>query len=145
MIYEGLRMQIPFSGLLMKQVPPEGDTLADGRFVPGGTRIAHNTLAIQRRRDIFGEDADVFRPERWLDGVSPEQRQRMVQTTELVFGYGRWGCLGKPVAFLELQKVFVEVSFLGGGEGGPQFPLFASFRCEMVADLESTAPASLQL
>lgn len=25
-IYEGLRMNIPFSGLTMKQVPPEGDT-----------------------------------------------------------------------------------------------------------------------
>ncbi|KAL2022400.1 hypothetical protein VTK56DRAFT_5467 [Thermocarpiscus australiensis] len=106
-IYEGLRMQVPFSGLVMKEVPPEGDTI-DGRFVPGGTRIAHNTLGIQRRRDIFGEDADVFRPERWL-GISPDKRQLMVQTTELVFGYGRWGCSGKPVAFLELNKVFVEL------------------------------------
>jgi cytochrome P450 len=109
-IYEGIRMQIPFSGLVMKQVPPEGDTI-DGHFVPGGTRIGHNTLGIMRRRDIFGEDADVFRPERWL-GISPEKKQLMVQTTELVFGYGRWGCSGKPVAFLELNKVYVEVSFL---------------------------------
>lgn len=92
----------------MKEVPPGGDTLPDGRFVPGGTRIAQNWLAIQRRRDIYGDDADVFRPERWL-GISAEQKQLMVQTTELVFGYGRWGCLGKPLAFLELNKVFVEV------------------------------------
>jgi len=109
-IYEGIRMQIPFSGLIMKQVPPEGDTI-DGIFIPGGTRIAQNTLAIMRRQDVFGEDADVFRPERWI-GIPPEQRQLMVQTTELVFGYGRWGCLGKPVAFLELNKVFVEVCLL---------------------------------
>lgn len=100
-------MQIPFSGLLMKAVPPEGDTIS-GHFVPGGTRIAQNALSIQRRRDIFGADADVFRPERWL-GISPEKKQLMVQTTELVFGNGRWGCLGKPVAFLELNKVYVEV------------------------------------
>jgi cytochrome P450 len=102
-----MRMQIPFSGLAMKQVPPEGDTI-DGRFVPGGTRIGHNVKAVMRRKDIFGDDADVFRPERWL-GISQEQRQRMVQTVELVFGYGRWGCSGKAVAFLELNKVFVEV------------------------------------
>ncbi|KAH6640368.1 cytochrome P450 [Chaetomium tenue] len=106
-IYEGLRMQIPFSGLLMKEVPPEGDTI-DGIFVPGGTRIGHNTQGIMRRRDIFGDDADIFRPERWLN-ISPGKRQEMVQTTELVFGYGRWGCLGKPVAFLELNKVYVEL------------------------------------
>jgi len=106
-IYEGLRMQPPFSGLAPKEVPPEGDTI-NGVFVPGGTRIAQNVLAIQQRRDIFGDDADVFRPERWL-GASPERRQLMLQTTELVFGYGRWGCLGKPVAFVELNKVYVEV------------------------------------
>jgi cytochrome P450 len=108
-IYEGLRMQIPFSGLIMKEVPPGGDKLEDGRWLPAGTRIAHNTLAVQRRRDIFGEDVDVFRPERWL-GVDKERKQLMVQTTELVFGYGRWSCLGKPVAFIELNKVYVEVS-----------------------------------
>ncbi|KAK4118520.1 cytochrome P450 [Parathielavia appendiculata] len=106
-IYEGLRMQIPFSGLLMKQVPPEGDTI-DGRIVPGGTRVGHNTKALMRRKDIFGDDADIFRPERWL-GISPEQKQLMVQTTELVFGYGRWGCSGKSVAFLELNKIYVEL------------------------------------
>ncbi|KAK0732917.1 cytochrome P450, partial [Lasiosphaeria miniovina] len=90
--YEGLRMQIPFSGLVMKEVPPGGDTI-NGLFVPGGTRVAHNTLAMQRRRDIFSDDVDVFRPERWLN-ADPVSRQRMVQTTELVFGHGRWGCVG---------------------------------------------------
>ncbi|KAK4150623.1 cytochrome P450, partial [Chaetomidium leptoderma] len=110
-IYEGMRMQPPFSGLVMKQAPPEGDTLPnDGQFViPGGTRVAQNTLAMMRRRDIFGADADVFRPERWLLNNAPEQRLRMVQTVEFVFGHGRWGCLGRPVAFLELNKVFVEL------------------------------------
>ncbi|KAK3375532.1 cytochrome P450 [Lasiosphaeria ovina] len=106
-IYEGLRMQIPFSGLVMKEVPPGGDII-NGLFVPGGTRVAHNTLAMQRRRDIFGDDVDVFRPERWLN-ADPVSRQRMVQTTELVFGHGRLGCLGKPVAFLELNKIYVEL------------------------------------
>ena len=27
----------------------------------------------------------------------------------LIFGYGRFGCLGKSVAFIELNKVFVEL------------------------------------
>jgi hypothetical protein len=33
----------------------------------------------------------------------------MRRVAELVFGYGRWGCAGKMIAFLELNKVFVEV------------------------------------
>ncbi|KAI1402026.1 cytochrome P450 [Hypoxylon fuscum] len=106
-IYEGLRMNIPFSGLTMKEVPPEGDTI-HGKFVPGGTRIAHNFLAVQRSTAIYGPDADLFRPERWLN-IDPEKHREMTQNTELVFGHGRWGCSGKPVAFMELNKTYVEI------------------------------------
>jgi hypothetical protein len=33
----------------------------------------------------------------------------MADTVELIFGCGRWGCSGKPVAFMELNKIFIEV------------------------------------
>ncbi|KAI0179092.1 cytochrome P450 [Hypoxylon sp. FL1284] len=106
-IYEGLRINVPFSGMVMKEVPPDGDTI-DGKFIPGGTRIGHNTLYIQRSQDIFGPDADLFRPERWL-GIDDEKHREMVNTVELIFGHGRWGCSGKSVAFLEMNKVYVEL------------------------------------
>ncbi|KAI1140433.1 cytochrome P450 [Hypoxylon sp. FL0543] len=106
-IYEGLRINIPFSGLTMKEVPPEGDTI-NGKFIPGGTRVAHNFLSVQRSTAIFGPDADLFRPERWI-GIEPEKHREMTQTVELVFGYGRFGCSGKNVAFMELNKVYVEL------------------------------------
>ena len=113
MILEGLRIHAPFTGLIAKQVPQGGDTV-HGKFVPGGTRIAHNTWAVLRRTDIFGQDAELFRPERWLEGDSVKI-ELMQRTTDLVFGYGRWGCAGKSVAFLELNKIFVEVGFLIDG------------------------------
>ncbi|KAI1380844.1 cytochrome P450 [Hypoxylon crocopeplum] len=106
-IYEGLRINIPFSGLTMKKVPPEGDTI-HGKFIPGGTRIANNFLAVQRSTAIYGSDADLFRPERWL-GLDPDKQREMTQTVDLVFGYGRWGCSGKSVAFIELNKAYVEL------------------------------------
>ncbi|SPO05194.1 related to pisatin demethylase [Cephalotrichum gorgonifer] len=106
-IYEGIRMNPPFTGLALKQVPPEGDTIS-GQFIPGGTRVGANFLHMQRSKAIFGGDADLFRPERWLglDEATTMERRRHV---ELVFGAGRWGCSGKPVALLELNKVFVEL------------------------------------
>jgi len=109
-IFEGLRIHAPFTGLIAKEVPAGGDTI-HGEFVPGGTRIAHNTWAVLRRADIFGQDAELFRPERWLDSDTAKI-DSMQRTTELVFGHGRWGCAGKIVAFLELNKVFVEVRLL---------------------------------
>lgn len=115
-------MKIPFSGLVMKQVPPGGD-MVDGMFIPEGTRIAHNTFALQRLTSIFGDDAEVFRPERWLE--APEEKVReMTQVVEMAFGYGRWMCAGKSVAFLELNKIFVEVmsKFLSSKSSCPPPP-----------------------
>lgn len=107
-----MRINIPFSGLVMKEVPPGGDHL-NGVFIPGGTRIAHNTLALQRSTVTFGDDAALFRPERWLE-ASPEKHKEMTQIVEMVFGYGRWMCGGKSVAFMELNKAFVQVRCLPG-------------------------------
>ena len=33
----------------------------------------------------------------------------MERNNELIFGYGRFQCLGKNVAFIELDKIFVEL------------------------------------
>jgi hypothetical protein len=93
----------------MKEVPPQGDTI-HGHFVPGGTRVGHCFVAMERSEEIFGKDADVFQPGRWL-GPDLDKRREMAQVVELVFGHGRWGCAGKPVAIMELNKIFVEVSW----------------------------------
>ena len=112
-VLEGLRIHPPFVGLPFKEVPPQGDTLEDGRFVPGGTRIAPSIWALTRRQDVFGEDTDVFRPERWIvaddDSEAQERVQTMRRTVDLIFGYGRWACAGKVLAFLEINKTLVEM------------------------------------
>lgn len=107
-ISEGLRILPPFTGLLQKEVPAGGATF-DGQFVPEGTRIGHSIWAVTRRKDVFGADVEIFRPSRWLE-ASPEQHRNMFQVMEMVFGYGRWQCAGKSIAYLELNKIFVEVS-----------------------------------
>ncbi|EFQ36553.1 benzoate 4-monooxygenase cytochrome P450 [Colletotrichum graminicola M1.001] len=110
-IYEALRVHPPFTGLLMKQVGPEGD-MYEGKFLPPGTRVGHDTWSATHDKQLFGEDADTFRPERWLEAdaaMAKEWKQR----TELVFGTGRWQCAGKAVALIELNKIFVEVSLSG--------------------------------
>lgn len=107
-IWEGLRVHPPFGGLIMKEVGAEGDTF-DGKFLPAGTRIGHSTWAVTHETSVFGADANAFRPERWLE-ADEKARALMRRQTELVFGSGRWGCPGKTVAYIELNKVMVEVS-----------------------------------
>lgn len=91
----------------MKQVPPEGDTF-NGKFIPGGTRIAASIWSLTHSKAIFGADAELFRPERWIE-ADEATRNEMRRATEMVFGYGRWGCAGKSIAFMELNKIFFEV------------------------------------
>lgn len=98
-------MYPPVVGLMSKKVPAEGDTI-NGKFVPGGTQIGYCAWGIFRNKKIWGVDADMFRPERWLEKGIEEQEL----TLELIFAQGRYQCLGKNVALMELNKVFVEVS-----------------------------------
>src|SRR5690606_29609479 len=65
-IKEGLRMMPPSSGAFFKMVPPEGDII-DGKFIPGGTQVGSNVMALHRSKKIYGPDADIYRPERWLE------------------------------------------------------------------------------
>jgi len=106
-IKEGLRLHPPATGYLEKQVPPGGSTLPDGRHIPEGTGLAYNAWGIMRSRAVFGEDADIYRPERWLDEDADKVRA-MTRSWELGFSTGKWRCLGKDIAYMEINKVVAE-------------------------------------
>ncbi|KAF2454651.1 pisatin demethylase [Lineolata rhizophorae] len=106
-IKEALRLWPPVTGLVQKVVGPEGDTI-DGKFIPGGTFIGQNSWALGRNESIYGPDFALYRPERWLE-ASGKDLVAMERNSELTFGYGRFKCLGQPVALMELNKVFVEL------------------------------------
>ncbi|KAL2061574.1 hypothetical protein VTL71DRAFT_6951 [Oculimacula yallundae] len=106
-IKEGLRIFPPVTGLMSKQVPPEGDTI-DGKFIPGGTKIGYGMYGIFHDKKMWGEDVAVYRPERWI-GKDDETLREWDSTLELIFGYGKYKCLGSNVAWMELNKLFVEL------------------------------------
>jgi cytochrome P450 len=118
-IKEGLRIYPPVTGLMAKKVPEDGANIeVDGveKFAPGGTQIGWNSWGMMHDPEIFGADCEIFRPERWLprDGCEKEQQRvlRMTETVTLCFGSGRFGCLGRGVATMELNKAVLEVSIL---------------------------------
>lgn len=104
---EGIRMRPPAPYGHYKVVPPGGDTL-NGLFIPEGTAVGHNSFSMMRRKEIFGEDVEIFRPERWLE-CTDAQRQQMDRTIDIHFGGGRWMCAGKLVAYTELYKIYFEL------------------------------------
>ena len=96
-------------GLFPKVVPANGVEY-HGKFVPGGTNICMNTSSLLSSTEMFGPDADVFRPERFTE-LSEEGRNSMKRSVDLAFGHGQNQCLGKHIAFMELYKIAFEVSF----------------------------------
>jgi cytochrome P450 len=112
-IKEGLRMWPPLAGLLTKVAPEGGETFKD-TFIPPGVEVCWSPFSMMHRKDVFGMDADVFRPERWLEAADDSNKDvlnKMDRTLDLVFGSGKYGCLGKTVALLELDKVFVALLY----------------------------------
>lgn len=120
-IREGLRIYPPATGLVGRLVPSPGGDTVHGYKLPEGTVVGQNIWGICRRKDLWGDDAELFRPERWLEAglgsrgeISEADNARlreMITAQEMVFGYGKWGCLGKGLVGMELGKVYFEASF----------------------------------
>lgn len=108
-ILEGLRKHPPLSQLRERVVPPGGDTLG-GFHLPGGTFVGLNAWGVQLNKAVYGDDADLYRPERWLTDDA-NKLEAMHQTHSLIFGHGPTKCLGVPLAMMEITKVIFEVSF----------------------------------
>lgn len=93
----------PAAGLILERVvPPQGADIC-GERVPGGVIVGCNAWVLHRRRDVFGEDVDAFRPERWLE-ASPERLKEM-KATMFHFGAGSRTCIGKNISLLEIYKL----------------------------------------
>ena len=105
-ILEGLRKHPPLTQLRERMVPPEGDDFC-GYRIPGGTYIGLNAWGTQLNK-VFGEDPEIFRPERWIN-QDPDRLRAMKRTHGLIFGHGSTKCLGMPIAIIELNKIFFEV------------------------------------
>ncbi|KAL7622501.1 hypothetical protein AAE478_008008 [Parahypoxylon ruwenzoriense] len=67
-----------------------------------------NFFSLLRSKAVFGEDADIFRPERFLE-IDERARAELQRHVELAFSYGRWVYAGKPIALMELNGVYFEL------------------------------------
>ncbi|KAF5003376.1 hypothetical protein F66182_16143, partial [Fusarium sp. NRRL 66182] len=64
-VLEGLRIFPPLSQLRERVVPPGGDTLGSF-YLPEGTYVGLNAWGVQRNKAVYGDNAELYCPERWL-------------------------------------------------------------------------------
>ncbi|KAJ3915046.1 cytochrome P450 [Lentinula edodes] len=103
-VKEVLRWQ-PAVPLAVPHVVMEDDWY-EGYFIPKGTTIIPNVWSMNRDKDIYGPDADQFRPERFLQqhdsGMNAQiftlRAEYEKDDGHCVYGFGRRACAGRHVA-----------------------------------------------
>ncbi|KAL8995750.1 MAG: hypothetical protein Q9169_004578 [Polycauliona sp. 2 TL-2023] len=101
-IKEAFRLH-PAVGLLVERVVPPSGVHICGEHIPAGTIVGCNAWVIHRRPEVFGDEVDAYRPDRWLE-ASKEKRKEM-DGTMFHFGMGARTCIGKNISLLEIYKL----------------------------------------
>ena len=73
-------------------------------YIRRGQQVLYSVFAMHRRVDLWGPDADVFRPERWI-----ERTGRRVGWEYLPFNGGPRICIGQQFALTEAGYVLVRL------------------------------------
>ncbi|KAL1715757.1 cytochrome P450 [Schizophyllum commune] len=78
--------------------------------VPKGTYVSISIAAYSRERALYGPNADLFNPERWLqEGSVSKHAGGGIYGNLLTFGSGHRGCLGWRFAVLEMSAFIIEL------------------------------------
>lgn len=118
-IYEILRLNPPVPSAMYRMTPPEGITI-NGTFVPGNSEVFCPQYVLSRSEKAY-ERATEFYPERWYK--EPDMIKN--KTCWGPFSMGVYGCIGKPLALLEIRTLVTklvmkyDVAFAPGETGKP--------------------------
>lgn len=105
-IMEALRIHPAVAAPMTRVAGPQGLQTA-GQFFPPGTEVGVNAWVIHYNKSIFGPDAHVFRPERWL--TENKEERAVLDRNFLAFGNGPRTCIGKNISLLEMSKVIPQI------------------------------------
>ncbi|KAI1275908.1 cytochrome P450 [Xylaria sp. FL0933] len=99
-INETLRIHSTSGIGLPRQIPEGSPGLhLHGYYFPAGTVLSVPTYTIHHSKEIWGQDADEFRPERW-EKATPRQRNAFIP-----FSHGPRSCVGRNVAEMEMKMI----------------------------------------
>lgn len=87
------------SALGLPRIIPAGGITIHGKLFPEGTILSVPTYTIHRNKEIWGDDAEDFRPERWLKQGAFSHYGKAFNP----FSFGPRQCVGRNLGLIELQ------------------------------------------
>ncbi|KAH8807633.1 gamma-glutamyltranspeptidase-domain-containing protein [Xylogone sp. PMI_703] len=109
-IEETLRMNASLPGYLPREVLPGGITVK-GEYFPPGVEIAVPTYTLHHNPKYFPNPHKHI-PERWLASESGVDNVKLAWEAFAPFSTGARMCIGRRLAYIELQIVIARVVFL---------------------------------
>jgi cytochrome P450 len=85
---------------------PGGVTICD-TFIPEGTDVMVSSHDIRNSTRMFGSDASVYNPERWIR--VDEQKHRDMERSAMGFSWGRRVCMGQHLPRIEMKKLIASL------------------------------------
>lgn len=110
-IYETLRLFPPISQLMNRRTTEP--VLLGGKIpIPAGAYVGYNGHAMGRDPEVWGKDADDFRPQRWgsnMDEINSLYRRVNSRASFIAFHGGRRACLGEKFTLFEARVTLAEL------------------------------------
>ncbi|KAH8680550.1 cytochrome P450 [Xylariales sp. PMI_506] len=100
---EALRIFHPVS-MGTPRVVPKGGISIGGRFFTAGTTLSLNTFSMNLSKDVWGPDAQEYKPERWM-----VEDPSALERNFLPFSGGIGACVGQHLAKVEIFKILTTI------------------------------------
>ncbi|KAE8151989.1 cytochrome P450 [Aspergillus avenaceus] len=105
-IKEAIRHRNVVRIVIERNTGPNGVRLC-GQDIPPGTTVGCLQHAVHHHIPTFGNDAHLYRPERWLECTDNERA--VMERSMFVFGYGSHQCVGQNIVRLLMYKLVVSL------------------------------------
>lgn len=105
-IKETLRLHAPFPTAFPRTISHGAENAVPDlpAPLPLGTTVSAHTFILGCSKEVWGYDAEDWKPERWLEG-----EKRRLDENFVVFGGGPRGCIGREIAMIVIERAVIEL------------------------------------
>lgn len=107
-IKETMRLDAPFPTAFPRNITAGAETAIPDlpTPLPVGTLVSSNSYILGHSTEIWGDDAESWKPQRWLGA---EDTRKELDNKFVVFSKGPRGCIGREIAMLAISKAVLGV------------------------------------